>query len=155
MWGGITFPCAQIKGLADRAKQDKINQALREPLTVLAQADWDDEIRYKENLKETDIYVAYKSEQWLSIVYLFVVVETSPGDWEWKYRGDGIVDFGVTVDMQTGERCMLDDLFEKQGFLPTRHILFVSRKACAFQFMGGFRRTITGYQPVFKSGSMV
>ena len=114
---GITFPCAQIKGMADRAKQDKINQALREPLTVLAQADWDDEIRYKENLKETDIYVAYKSEQWLSIVYLYVAVETSPGDGEWKYRGDGIVDFGVTVDMRTGERCMLDDLFEKQGLL--------------------------------------
>lgn len=33
------FPCVQIKGLADGAKQDKINQALREPLTVLAQAD--------------------------------------------------------------------------------------------------------------------
>lgn len=70
-------------------------------------------MRIKETLKETDIYAAYKSEQWLSIVYSFVAVEeTSLG--EWKYSEDGIIDFGITVDMQTGERCMLDDLFEKR-----------------------------------------
>ena len=108
-FSGITAPCAQIVGLDDEELQEKINIVLQEPFAALSLCgDWeehkDDSLGKK--IAETQIYVAYKSRQWLSVIYSIEYQEALYGVY------NGKIEFGVTVNMQTGERCMLDDFVD-------------------------------------------
>ena len=109
---GITIPCAAVEGMEDGEKQERINQILQEPFQTLAsRAEWEDEDAREWNFQDVKIYVAYKSEKWLSVVYS-VLVDNNPDE-----LSDGIAEIGVTVDMESGERVMLDDLFELDRLL--------------------------------------
>lgn len=115
VWGdnnGLSFSCVQVKGMKDEKKQYKVNQALREPLAAVTEAGSAQKEFLREKLQGINIYIAYKSEQWLSVEYSFRIQEP----YVYEPYGDGVVDFGVTVDMQTGERVMMDDLFAMQKF---------------------------------------
>ncbi len=109
---GISFSCIQIEGMEDQEQQDRINQLLQAPLSDLILCDgWEEtEEKLKEHLFESvKIYVSYKTEKWLSVVYSIQIEEAS------KSFGDGIADIGITINIETGERFMLDDLFEIEG----------------------------------------
>lgn len=107
---GIFFPCVQIEGLEDQEKQEQINQLLQVPLSDLITYDKSEE-EYKAHFYgSAKIYIAYKSEEWLSVVYSIQMEEAS------KNFGDGIADIGITVNIKTGERFMLDDFFEVERF---------------------------------------
>ena len=123
-FSGITIPCAQIKGMKDVKLQEKINLVLREPFEGLSQCvDWEE---YREHwigakLSGTQVYVTYKSEQWVSVLYSVDYMDSS----KW---GGGKAEFGVTVNMKTGERCMLDDLIDINAYLEWRVINYVGDK---------------------------
>ena len=111
---GISFPCVQIEGLENQKRQEQINQLLKAPLSDLIL--WDGWEEKDEELKvhrfgDAKIYIAYKTEKWLSVVYSIKMEEAS------KNFGDGIADIGITINMETGERYMLDDFFEVDGLL--------------------------------------
>lgn len=109
---GITFPCAQVKKLENKERQEQINQLLQAPLVDLILDDrWDESDR---ELKEwrfgsVKTYIACKTDKWLSVVYSVQIENAS------QNFGDGIADIGITINMETGERFMLDDLFEIEG----------------------------------------
>ncbi len=110
---GISFPCVKIEGLADKKKQEQINLALQVPLKVLIEDGvWEDKENQQRIFDSTKIYIAYQTEQWLSVVYsLQIPIDPDP---RWR---DGVKDFGITIHMQDGKRVLLDDLFEKDKIL--------------------------------------
>lgn len=71
---------------------------------------WEDESMKQALFDKVKIYIAYKSEKWLSIVYSIQV-----RDFDRNY--DGVADLGVTINLQSGERVLLDDLFDMNGLL--------------------------------------
>ncbi len=109
----VCYLCVEISGLEDMEKEKQINQILEEPLQVLiTNKGWDGSEKQREELfSNLQIYIAYKSEQWLSVVYSFRVAK------DWSKFGDGIADVGVTVNIETGERYMLNNLLEIDGLI--------------------------------------
>lgn len=107
---GISTSCVQVRGLEDSDKEKQINQLLQEPLITLIQSG------EAENFKDfgigvfedIKIFLAYKTEKWLSVVYSIKADEPS------IKTGKGLAEIGITINMQTGERVMLDDLFSLQ-----------------------------------------
>lgn len=105
--GEITFSYTAIRGMQDMEKQERINQLLREPIrTFLSYENWEDEEK-KRIFNDVKIFVAYKSDRWLSVVYSLRTA-INPD----IRKHDGMADLGITINMQTGTRVMLDDLFE-------------------------------------------
>lgn len=105
----ITFSVIQVKGMLDEIKQEQINRLLKEPMITLMEDDqWteDKEGKRKEILDGTLSYIAYKTENWLSILY---IIPHGTGRY---YFQKADIEMGVTINMQTGERYMLDDLFK-------------------------------------------
>lgn len=103
---GIVFSCVGIDGLSDGEKQNKINEILQEPIrTCIMNEGWKSDFEKQQLFDNVKIYIAYQSEEWLSVVYS--VKTGSP-----IKDSDGVANFGVTVDLQSGERAMLGDLFE-------------------------------------------
>lgn len=108
---GTVFPVVKVTGLKDEAKQERINQILQEPLKACIRNEgWEDYESRQKIFNSTQIYISYKSKRWLSVVYS-VQVNKNPGKW-----ADGICDLAVVIDMQTGERVLLDDLVDMGGF---------------------------------------
>lgn len=108
---GISFPSVEIVGLEDEGKQRRINGILQEPIrTCIMNGGWEDESMKQALFDKVKIYIAYKSEKWLSIVYSIQV-----RDFDRNY--DGVADLGVTINLQSGERVLLDDLFDMNGLL--------------------------------------
>ena len=103
---GIVFSCVGIDGMSDGEKQERINSILQEPIrTCIMNEGWDSDSEKQKLFDKVKIYIAYQSEEWLSVVYSVTVCR--------PYKSsDGVADFGVTVDLQSGERVMLGDLFE-------------------------------------------
>ena len=97
--------------MSDEEKQNKINGILQEPIrTCIMNEGWKTDSEKQELFENVKIYIAYQSEEWLSVVY-----SVKAG---FPYRSsDGIANFGVTVDLQSGERVMLGDLFEIDDLL--------------------------------------
>ena len=58
--------------------------------------------------EDIKIFLAYKTKKWLSVVYSIKADEPS------IKTGKGLAEIGITINMQTGERVMLDDLFSLQ-----------------------------------------
>lgn len=107
----VGFCCVGIDGLADKAKQERINKILQEPIrTCIMNEGWRNDSERQELFDNVKIYIAYQSEEWLSVVY-------SVRTWTPDKISDGVADFSVTVDLQSGERVMLGDLFEIDGLL--------------------------------------
>ena len=109
---GTFFPSVEIDGLEDKEKQERINGILQEPLrTLIMNEGWEDEGEKQALFDKTKIYIAYKSEEWLSVVYSIKVWNLNEKNY------DGVADFGVTINLQSGERVMLDDLLEIDGLM--------------------------------------
>ena len=103
---GIVFSCVGIDGMSDEEKQNKINGILQEPIrTCIMNEGWKTDSEKQELFENVKIYIAYQSEEWLSVIYSIKVDNLNK-------VSDGEADFGVTVNLQSGERVMLDDLFE-------------------------------------------
>ena len=107
---GISTSCVQVRGLKDSDREKQINQLLQEPLITLIQSGKAENynnfgIGVFEDIK---IFLAYKTEKWLSVVYSIKADEPS------TKTGKGLAEIGITINMQTGERVMLDDLFSLQ-----------------------------------------
>lgn len=105
----VTFPVVQVRGMSDEMKQKQINKLLREPMLTLAEDNqWTEEKEdeRKEILEGALIYIPYKTEEWLSILY---IIPHGTGHY---YFQKADLEMGITVNMQTGERYMLDDFFE-------------------------------------------
>ena len=124
---GITFTCAAIEGMEDSEKQEHINELLLEPLcTLILCPGWKEEDMEERNrvFPGVKTYIAYKSEKWLSIVYgiRLKTVENYNGD------NDGMAKIGITIDLESGERVMLDDLFEIQKLLDWMYAEYVYRE---------------------------
>ena len=108
---GISFPSVEIVGLEDEEKQRSINEILQEPIRIcIMNEGWKDESKKQMLFDKVKIFIAYKSENWLSIVYSIQVSDFDRND-------DGMADLGVTINLQSGERVMLDDLFDMNGLL--------------------------------------
>ncbi len=64
------FSCVGIDGLADQEKQKRINGILQEPIkTCIMNEGWKSDIEKQQLLNNVKIYIAYQSEEWLSVVY--------------------------------------------------------------------------------------
>lgn len=104
---GISTSCIQVRGLEDSDREKQINQLLQEPLITLIQSG--EAENYKnfgiEVFEDIKIFLAYKTEKWLSVVYSIKADEPS------IKTGKGLAEIGITINIQTGERVMLDDLF--------------------------------------------
>ena len=107
---GISTSCVQVRGLENSDKEKQINQLLQEPLISLMQSEGtEDYDKFWDGVfEDIKIYVAYKTEKWLSVVYSIRAERPS------KQTGKGLAQLGITINMQTGERVMLDDLFSLQ-----------------------------------------
>ncbi|MDE6388746.1 MAG: hypothetical protein K2L82_13190 [Lachnospiraceae bacterium] len=107
---GTVFPTVEVTGLADKMIQNRINEHLQEGLRAcIENKGWEDDTDRRQYLfDETRIFVSYKSARWLSIVYS--IPTDSHGKWD-----DEICDLPVIIDIQAGERVMLDDLMEVEG----------------------------------------
>lgn len=99
-YADVAFSCVQVQGMKNTEIQSRVNEVLEEPMIALIEND-DNAAEYIGDVK---IYIAYKTPKWLSIVYTFEISSFSE-------MWDGCSDIGVTVNMETGERCMLDELF--------------------------------------------
>lgn len=73
---------------------------------------WENSEEEQKLMNNIRIYVAYQTEQWLSVVYSIEVT-----DYPDFKRYDGIKDLGITINMQSGKRVLLDDLFEQDKIL--------------------------------------
>ncbi len=112
LYENYQIPCIQIRGVGDEVREYKINEQLSAPLQNLLEA-VPDEQRDRCGMKfseEMSLYVAYQTEEYLSVVY-----SVQYGDFS-KTSG-GIAHIGITIDMKTGERVMLDDLFDLDGLI--------------------------------------
>lgn len=99
-YADVAFSCVQVQGMKNTEIQSRVNEALKEPMIALIE----NEDNAAEYIGDVKIYIAYKTPKWLSIVYTFEISSFSE-------MWDGCSDIGVTVNMETGERCMLDELF--------------------------------------------
>lgn len=104
---GTIFPAVEVRGLADEMIQNRINEHLQEGVRACIENEgWEDDTDRRQYLfDETKIFISYKSDRWLSIVY------SIPTEIHWRWDDD-ICDLPVVIDIQTGERVMLDDLIE-------------------------------------------
>ncbi len=103
---GTVFPAVEVTGLTDEALQTRINGRLQEGLKRFIENEgWEDKAWRQELLDKTKIYISYKSDKWLSVVYSIPICDENELD-------DGILDLPVVLDMQTGERLRLDDFIE-------------------------------------------
>lgn len=90
---------AQISGLDDTSIEKKVNDTLKDFLVewINKECEW---------MERSQIYVKCKNAKYLSLCYTV----------EWKDDREDIMStytrIGVTIDMQTGERIYLDDLFK-------------------------------------------
>ena len=110
---GIFFPCVEVEGIADKKKQEEINMALQEPMrSFIKNGIWENSEEEQKLMNNIRIYAAYQTEQWLSVVYSIEVT-----DYPDFKRYDGIKDLGITINMQSGKRVLLDDLFEQDKIL--------------------------------------
>lgn len=107
---GTFFSTVEVTGLSDKIIQNRINEHLQEGIRACIENEgWEDDTDRRQYLfDEMKIFVSYKSDRWLCIVY------SIPTDSHWKWD-DEICDLPVVVDIQTGERVMLDDLLEVEG----------------------------------------
>ncbi len=108
-YAGGQIPCIRVKGIGDSDLENRINEELCRPLRALLAGRTDPDI-IALFTHQMHCFVAYQTERYLSVVYL---IECS----EWDKWSDGIAHIGVTIDMQTGERLRLDDLFDFDGLL--------------------------------------
>ncbi len=108
-YAGGQIPCIRVKGIGDSDLENRINEELCRPLRALLAGQTDPDI-IALFTNQMHCFVAYQTERYLSVVYL---IECS----EWDKWSDGIAHIGVTIDMQTGERLRLDDLFDFDGLL--------------------------------------
>lgn len=110
---GIVFPAVEVLGLADKVIEKKINEHLQEGIRACIENEgWGGNKDEKQKLfDKTRIYVSYKSDRWLSVVYSIQMTE------QWRWEEDEICDLPVVVDIWTGERVMLDDLIEVEGLV--------------------------------------
>lgn len=103
---GTVFPAVEVTGWMDEALQMRINGHLQEVLKEFIENEgWEDKAWRQELLDKTKIYISYKSDKWLSVVYSIPICDENELD-------DGILDLPVVLDMQTGERLRLDDFIE-------------------------------------------
>lgn len=106
---GTVFPAVEVTGLTDEALQTRINAHLQEGLKgFIKNEGWEDKTWRQELLDKTKIYISYKSDRWLSVVYSIPICDENELD-------DGILDLPVVLDMQTGDRLRLDDFIEVEG----------------------------------------
>ena len=106
---GTGFPAVKVTGMADEAVQKRINECLQEGLrTFIENGEWSDKEYRQELLNKTKIYISYKSDRLLSVVYSIPIPEQNGLD-------DGILDLPVVLDMQTGELLKLDDLVDVEA----------------------------------------
>lgn len=118
---GIVFPAVKVSGLADKVIEKKINEHLQEGIKAFIENEgWNgDEDDRQEVFGRTKIYISYKSDRFLSVVYSIQMPEQR--EWEWK-EDDEICDLPVVIDIKTGERIMLDDLMDVTGVINSMSI---------------------------------
>ena len=109
---GTVFPVVQVSGMENETIQERINVHLQEGLkSFVENVGWEDDTDRRQYLfDQTKIYVSYKSDRLLCIVYSISMEDP------WK-EDDGIFDLAVVVNIQTGERVMLDDLMDMDGLI--------------------------------------
>lgn len=119
---GIVFPVVEVSGLENETIQKRINEHLQEGLKAFIEnVGWEDDIYQRQYLfDQTKIYVSYKSDGLLCIVYSISIENP------WK-EDDGIFDLAVVVNIQTGERVMLDDLMDMEGLIDWMMLQYSSR----------------------------
>jgi len=96
---------AQISDLGNKSLENKINKTLKSSITawILEDYDW---------MEKCQVEVKCKTSKYLSLCYSV----------EWKDpNGDGFIStftrIGVTIDMRTGQRVFLNDLFKNTDSL--------------------------------------
>ena len=109
---GIVFSVVEVSGLENETIQKRINEHLQEGLKAFIEnVGWEDDTDRRQYLfDQTKIYVSYKSDRLLCVVYSISM------DDSWM-EDDGIFDLAVVVNIQTGERVMLDDLMDMDGLI--------------------------------------
>jgi len=130
---GIVFPAVEVSGLADKVIEKKINEHLQEGIRACIENEgWGGNKDEKQELfDKTRIYVSYKSDRFLSVVYSIQMAE------QWRGEEDEICDLPVVVDISTGERVMLDDLIEVDGLI--NHMAINNSWRVAADQIGGFK----------------
>ncbi len=110
---GTVFPAVEVAGLADKVIEKRINEHLQEGLKACIENEgWNGDIDGRQELFDrTKIYISYKSDRWLSVVYSIQMAE------QWSGEEDEICDLPIVVDIKTGERVMLDDLMDAEGLI--------------------------------------
>lgn len=118
---GIVFPAVEVSGLTDKVIEKKINEHLQEGIKAFIEnKGWNgDEDDRQELFGRTKIYISYKSDRFLSVVYSIQMPEQQ--EWEWK-EDDEICDLPIVIDIKTGERIMLDDLMDVTGVINSMSI---------------------------------
>lgn len=91
---------AQISGLSNESLENQINQTLKSSITEWVNKDC-------EWMEESQITVKCKTPKFLSLCYTVELKDDRGEDYMSTYTR-----IGVTVDMHTGERVFLDDLFK-------------------------------------------
>lgn len=109
---GIVFPVVEVSGLEDETIQERINEHLQEGLKAfIKNVGWEDDTDQRQYLfDQTKTYISYKSDRLLCVVYSISI----EGPW---MDDDGIFDLAVVVNIQTGERVMLDNLIDMDGLI--------------------------------------
>lgn len=103
---GAVFPVVKVTGMANEVVQKRINEQLQEGLRKFIENEgWRDNEYRQDLLDKTKIYISYKSDRLLSVVYSIPITDPNELD-------DGILDLPIVLDMQTGERLKLDDLID-------------------------------------------
>ena len=107
---GTFFPAVAGTGLEDDIVQERINGHLQEGMKAcIENKGWEDYRERRQSLfDKTKIFISYKSDRWLSVVYSIQMDRPWKGD-------DEICDIPVVIDMWTGERVMADDLVDFDG----------------------------------------
>lgn len=131
-YDGIFFSAVEVSELADKVIEKRINEHLQEGLKACIENEgWNGNKDEKQELfDKTRIYVSYKSDRWLSVVYSIQMAE------RWRWEEDEICDLPVVVDIKTGERVMLDDLMEMDGLV--NYIQINNSWRAASDQIGGF-----------------
>ncbi|WP_010681106.1 hypothetical protein [Acetivibrio cellulolyticus] len=96
---------AQISGVGNESIEGRINQTLKSSITEWINKDC-------EWLDESQIAVKYKNSKYLSLCYTTELKDDRGEDYMSTYTR-----IGVTVDMQTGDRVFLGDLFKNTASL--------------------------------------
>lgn len=97
---GYTMNVFQVRGMKDKALEDKVNESLNSYLYILVEP-W----FLPENLEEYEPVIHCQTENYLSVEYSFNY--TAP-----YYKSPASWHYCITVDMQSGEVVFIDDLID-------------------------------------------